>query len=147
MVDCIDGCVKGALGQFIEYLETILVSCLVLIGERIIGSHVDRKLLKMFDELGYFCVPYIRAVFFERESQHEKLGTVNFHSSLQHPFQDILGNKHRHIVIGSPARQNHVGMEADGLCLMGQVIRINADTVASDKPWRVAVKIPLGASS
>ena len=48
------------------------------------------------------------------------------------------------MIVDAPAGQNNLRVIAGTLCAMGQIIRINADAVSSDKTWSKLEEIPLG---
>jgi hypothetical protein len=61
---------------------------------------------------------------------------------LGHPLHDLLGHVNAHAVIDPPPGQNHFRMVADGLGFMGEVVGIDADTVATHQARPEGQKIP-----
>ena len=52
-----------------------------------------------------------------------------------------------HVIIDPSSGQDDLGMIAEGFCLIGQIVRINTDTVTADKTRCKRQEIPLCACS
>jgi GDP-L-fucose synthase len=56
---------------------------------------------------------------------------------------DLVGDVGAHAVVDAPAGQDHLGVVADLLRLVGQVVRVHADAVAAHQPGRNGRKFHL----
>ena len=66
--------------------------------------------------------------------------------ALQHSLEDVLRHEQGHIVVSSTSGEDHVGMKAHRLGLVGRIIGVDTDAVAPDKPGTNKNEIPFGAS-
>ncbi len=57
----------------------------------------------------------------------------------------MLGNVFAHAVVDAPPGQDHVGVVAQHLGLVRQVIRVHTNAVAAHQPGAKRQKVPLGA--
>ena len=57
----------------------------------------------------------------------------------------LRGNISAHVIVQPPAGKNDFWMIAYRLCLVGKIVRIDADAVAADQARPEGQKIPLGA--
>jgi hypothetical protein len=62
-----------------------------------------------------------------------------------HQPEHLVGDIATHAVVGAAPGQDHLGVVADLLRLVGQVVRIHADAVAADQAGAERQEVPLGA--
>ena len=65
--------------------------------------------------------------------------------ALDHQLDDVVGDMLAHGVVDAAAGQQDVGVIPRRLCLLDQVIRIDADAVAADQAGSERQEVPLGA--
>ncbi len=134
---------EGAGGKRVGEAQAIFVQRRILVGNGIVDRHVDEA-FELAHEIGHLGVARVGAILLEGEPHHQDPGVVHFDLGAQHRLDDVASDEARHAVIDAAAGQDHLGMEADRLRLVGQVVRIDADAVAADEARPVGMEIPFG---
>jgi hypothetical protein len=94
------------------------------------------------DHLG---VAHVGAAFLEGEAQHQDARADDVDGLLQHQLDHLPGDVAAHAVVDAPAGEDDFGVVADFLRLVGQVVGIDADAVATDEAGAEGQEVPLGA--
>src|SRR6056300_1690060 len=63
----------------------------------------------------------------------------------QHGFYQFIGYVNSHIRVDAATGQNHIGNIPNGLRAIGQIVGINANTMAADQTWSERQEVPLSA--
>jgi hypothetical protein len=84
------------------------------------------------------------AVFLEGDPEHEDAGTLHPVPLVDHELHDPAGDEDPHVVVDAPPGEYHLGMVADLLRLVSEVVRIDADAVGADETGPERQEVPLG---
>src|SRR5690606_7788773 len=99
---------------------------------------------QFIDDIDHTGIADVRAVLFESQSHHQDLGANNVQLALGHQLSDPASDIASHAVVDTPAGQNHLRVIAHLLRLVGQVVRIDPDTVPANQAGAEIKEIPLG---
>ncbi len=125
--------------------NAIQTLCLIRITLRIDNHRLNAVLAEFLHNVKYLGVAGVRAVFLERESEDRNLcsldGKIIRNEFLDEGLRHILA----HIVVDAAAGKNDLAVIAELLRAVCQVIRIDADAVASDETRLEMKEIPLRA--
>ena len=140
-----DGGVLPLLGQSHKTLQTVCLCGLGHVDPRVV--HIDAGVvgLQGGDDVHYFGVTQIRAIFLEREAQYQHPAGQHRQVLAQHELHRLIGHVTGHAVVDAPPRQYDLGVVTHLLGLVGQVIGVHTDAVAAHQPWPEWQKIPLGS--
>ncbi len=64
---------------------------------------------------------------------------------IAHAPEDLARDIHGHVVVQAPAREDHLGVVADLLRLVRQVVRVHTDAVTAHEARAEWQEVPLGA--
>src|SRR5690625_1949656 len=105
------------------------------------GQVVAPKLVHHVDNAA---VAYVGAVFLEGQGQNQHAGAGPVDAAFGHKAQHFTGHVAAHAVVGAASGQDHFGVKAALLGLVGQVVRVHADAVAADQAGLKGQEIPFG---
>ncbi len=110
-------------------------------------GHRDARLIRLqFPyHIGDAGVSDIGNILFEGKPEYEYFGLPDVHSFGEQSLDGLLGDIETHGIVDVPSGEDHVGMVADLLGLVGEVVGIDPDAVAADEPRREFQEIPLGS--
>src|SRR5690606_38552459 len=97
-----------------------------------------------FDHIHYSGVSDVLAVFLESQAHDENVGVDHVEAPLGHQADDPVRYPGAYAVVDPPAREDHLRMIAHGLGLMGEIIRVDADTVSADQARPEGKEVPFG---
>ncbi len=107
--------------------------------------NLESEPLQCFDQREHLGIAGIGTIFFKRHAEHIRGRSRCGDSLLSHEFQGLACHKMRHAVVDAPTGKNDLGLIADHLGFVGQVVRVNADAVPADKARLERQEIPLAA--
>ncbi len=87
----------------------------------------------------------VRAVLFEGDAQHQGAGPGNAEAPADHQFYQPAGHIAAHVVVYTASRKNDLRMVADGLGLVGQIVRVYAYAVSAYQTGPEGKEVPLGS--
>src|SRR6266436_4919361 len=116
-------------------LETEFVAGLVPVDPRIPNFDLRLVLLETADEVDDLGIAHVRAVLLEGQAHDQNAAADNGKALLHHQPGDAVGDMASHAVVDASAGQDHLGVIADLLGAMSQVVRVDADTMAADETW------------
>src|SRR6056297_2699392 len=137
--------VVGGLFGLGDQVEAVFLSCFLGVGPGVVDVDFEVVVLQRLDDVDDSGVSEVRAVFLEGEAQDEDFCAGAVDALLCHQFDQFAGDVGAHAVVGAAAGQDHLGVEADVLGLVGQVVRVHADAVAADQTGAERQEVPLGA--
>ena len=111
----------------------------------VMDVHLDAIALQFLDYVDDPGVAQVGAVFLEGEAEQQYAGAVNRDIVQGHQSRDLVGDVFAHVVVDAPAGQDHLGVEPDFLGLVGQVVRVNANAVATHQSGPERQEVPLAA--
>src|SRR5690554_5449739 len=117
------------------------------INPRVIALHLHTVILQLADNIYYTGIAYVRAVFLESKPHYQYTGTLYMNALFQHRLNQLAGNISTHAIIQPATGQDDLGVIAHRLCFMGEVIRVNTNTVPPYKTGPEWEKVPLGPGS
>lgn len=109
------------------------------VGERIVHRDVVTMPLQALDDVNHLGIAKIGDVFLEGEPHYENV--TGFAQLVMH----LIRNVGAHAVVDRAARENDPGKLTELLCLVAEVIGIDADAVATDEAGTERQEVPLGA--
>lgn len=71
--------------------------------------------------------------FLERQAEHEDIGIRNLDASLGHQFDHALRHVRAHAVVYAPPGKDDLGMVAELLRFVREIVRIHADAMTADE--------------
>ena len=107
--------------------------------------HGDAVLAQGGDDVHHPGIAQVRAVFLERQAQHQHLGRDRVDALADHQAHGLAGHVGAHAVVGAAPGQDHVRVVAHFLRLVGEVVRVHADAVAADQAGAERQEVPFGA--
>jgi hypothetical protein len=128
-----------------DRLESVLVLGNVRIDPRIVdldARTIDEQLPHHVD---HACVADIGTILLEGEPEHEDPRIAELDALADHQLRDALRDVDAHAVVEPATRQDHFRVVADGLGLVRQVVRINADAMTADQAGPERQEVPLAA--
>ena len=117
------------------------------LGPGIVHRNLQTKLLQFLNNVHHAGIAQIRAVFLERQAQHQHACAFDGNAFLDHQLHHLAGHKNAHGVVDPAAGQNHLRVVPHGLGLVRQVVGIYANAVTAHQTGLERQKIPLGAGS
>src|SRR4051812_35720525 len=120
-------------------LETMLA--LDLLGRRNWVRDLDlvTEPLQPPDEVEAAAVPEVGNILLEGEAEDE------CRAGLAPPIVKLIGDPRAHVVVGLPAREDHLRIVTDLLREVAEVIGVDADAVPADETRFEAEKVPFRA--
>ncbi len=128
-----------------QALQTVFVFGFLDVNPGVVHVHLGVVSAQGFDDVHYFGVAHVRAVFFEGEAKHQHFAAEHWQVFAEHELDGFVGHMARHAVVDATARQNHFGVVADFLRFVRQVIRVYANAVPTHKAGPEGQEVPLGA--
>ncbi len=140
-----DGGVLAGRGQLGQAAQAVFALGLGGVDPGVV--HVDLGVVapQGAHDVDHLGVAQVGAVFLEGQAQHQHLGAQHGQALAQHELDGFVGHVGGHAVVQTPAGQDDLGVVADLLCLVGEVVRIDADAVAAHQAGTEGQKVPLGA--
>ena len=126
-------------------LNAIHLPGLILIDPGIINIDISTICLKFLHDIDNLSIPHIRAIFLEGKAKNQHLRIHHLNLFPQHQFDNLADHIQAHVVIDTSAGKDHFRVIAGFLGLMGQIVRIDTDAVASDQARAKRQEIPLRA--
>ena len=113
---------------------------------RRVNHHGDNSVLpKLPVNIDHLRVSRIRAVLLEGKAQNRHFSVFDGNIRLNQRFHQALRHIFAHVVIDPPAGEDDLGVIPELLRLVGQIIRVYADTVAAHKSRHKGQEIPFRA--
>ena len=110
-------------------------------------EHVDLAVVAAqgVDDVHHPGIAQVRAVFLERQAEHQHPRMHRVDALAQHQLDHLVGHVAAHAVVGAATGQDDLRVVAHLCRLVGQVVRIHADAVAADQARPERQEVPLGA--
>ena len=102
---------------------------------------------QLTDDIDDLAVAEVGAVFFERQTQHIHHAAIQIATRLDERFHSLLGDVGTHAVVDAPPREDDLGVMTKFFRLIGKIVRVNADAMATDQARSEFQEIPFGAGS
>ena len=115
---------------------------LLCIRRLVHNNRINPILTKLLHNIDHLCISGIRAVLLKGEAQNSNPGRFYRYIGFNQVLYHIFGHISAHIVIDTAPGQNDLGMITQFLRLVGEIIRIHADTVASNQAREERKEIP-----
>ena len=96
-------------------------------------------------DIDHTCVAQIGAVFLEGQAQHQHASTLHVHAALGHALHQLGHHIGAHAVVEAAPGQDDFRVVADGLGLVGEVVRVYANAVPAHQAGAKRQEVPLGA--
>ena len=106
---------------------------------------LDVVVAELLDDVDDAGVPQVGAVLLESEAQHQHAGAFDGDAALEHGLDELRHHVGAHAVVQPPTGEDDLGVVADGLRLVGEVVRVHADAVAADQARAEGQEVPLAA--
>src|SRR5512133_755896 len=115
---------------------------LLLASSRI--NYIDSysEISELFYYIHYLRITDISYIFLKGNSHHQNTHPFEILSGSNYFFYSLLSDISAHAVIYKPSGINHLRVITKGFCLEGEIVRINSDTMSSDKSRIKFEKIP-----
>src|SRR5512137_2030957 len=99
------------------------------------------------DDIYHFRVPYICYVFLEGNTHNQYPGVSRILAGSYYLFNGLFSYISSHAVVCETTRIDHMRMVTQRFCLIGEIIRVNPDTMAAYKAGIEPQEIPFGPGS
>jgi len=140
-----DDGVVGALPGRIDGSKAVFVLGFGHIHPGVVYVGLDVVLAQLLDDVDDAGVAQIRAVLLEGEAHDEHTRAFDGDAALEHGLDQLRHHVGAHAVVEAAAGEDDLGVVADGLRLVGEVVRIHADAVAADQARAEGQEVPLAA--
>ena len=90
-------------------------------------------------------VAQVGAVFLEGQAEDEDAAVADADAALQHELDHGLGDVGAHAVVDAPTGEDDLGVIADGDGLVGEVVGVDADAVATHQAGAKGQEVPVAA--
>lgn len=115
------------------------------VGLGIVDVDTATEFLKLADDVDGAGIAQVGAVFLECDPKQQHTGAFDPEALADHALDNTLGDMRSHVVVEPTAGQNDLGMIADLLGFLCEVVRIDADAMTADQTGLERQKVPLGA--
>lgn len=129
----------------LDGLDAVFVVGFVRVDPGVVHVHPHVVFRQFLDHVHHPGVAQVRAVLLEGQAHHQHPGTVHLDAAGQQSLDQLAGHVAAHAVVDAPAGEDHLGVVADGLGLVGQVVGVHADAVAAHQAGPERQKVPFGA--
>src|SRR6185503_3160495 len=126
-------------------IDAVLAARLGRVGHRIVHMHVGAVRDQLLDDVNDTRVAYVRTIFLEREAEDVDVGTLDRRTRLDQLLDRLLGDELAHAVVDAPAGENDLGMVAELVGHVRQIVGIDADTMAADQARPKGQEVPFGS--
>eukprot|EP01022_Parablepharisma_sp_SALTPOND_P004211 TRINITY_DN118_c1_g1_i1.p1 TRINITY_DN118_c1_g1~~TRINITY_DN118_c1_g1_i1.p1 ORF type:complete len:1598 (-),score=548.50 TRINITY_DN118_c1_g1_i1:18136-22929(-) len=140
---CHQGIGARQVGPVLQ-LDAVFVFGVLAGGDRIVDVDFHTIGLQFGHDVDHLGVAQVGAVFLEGQAQHVDLGTLDVETGGNHGLDRLLGHELGHAVVDATTGQDHLRVVAQHLGLVGQVVRVHADAVATDQARTEGQEVPLG---
>src|SRR6266852_6126729 len=127
-----------------EFHPVLVARCLG-IGYRVVYKHLDAIAFQLVGHIDDVRVAQVGNVFLEGQPEHDDLRAFHGIAVADHVLDGLFGNELSHIVVDAPPGEDHLRVVAEHLRLVGEVIGVDADAVASDQAGAEREKVPFGS--
>lgn len=140
-----DDRVVGAGLRLVDRSEPVFVLGLGHVHPRVVHVGLDVVLAEFLDDVDDAGVAQVRAVFLEGEAHDQHARAFDGDAALEHGLDELRHHVGAHAVVEAAAGEDDLGVVADGLRLVGEVVGVHADAVAADQARTEGQEVPLAA--
>ena len=140
-----DGIVGVGLRFVFERCDLVFMFGFGDVDPRVVDVDLGMVAGEFAHDVDDFRVAQVGAALFEGETENEDPGVDYLHLAPGHEFDHFVGHIAGHAVVDAPPGEDDFGVVTDLLCLVGQVVGVDADTVAADQPGPEGQKVPFAA--
>src|SRR6476646_9825562 len=115
------------------------------VGDWIVYVYDCTVRFELAHDVDHPTVADVRAVLLEGKPQHYDVLTADGEACLNQLLDRLFGDEFAHAVVDAPAGQDHLGVVAELLRLMCQIVGVDADTMTADQTGTKRQEIPLGS--
>ena len=140
-----DAGVELLAGQLVHHLDTVFVLHDGRVGPGVVDGDVEVVFLQCLVDVDDLGVAHVGAVLLEGETKDEDVALQNLNAFLQHQLDGLGGNVFTHAVVHSTPGKDNLGIVTITLGALGQIIRVDTDTMATHQSRTERQEVPLGA--
>ena len=135
----------GLLRELSQQIDAVFTRRFLRIDPGVVDIDRYPIVLQFADDIDHPGIAQVGAVFFEGQAKDEDAAAGDINALAHHQLDQRRGDIVAHMVVDTPPGENHFGMVANLLGLVGEVIWVGADAVSADQAGAEREKIPLGA--
>ena len=139
--------VVGAGLRFNNRRDAVFVLRLGGVNPGVVNVGGDVVFPQFLEDVDHPGVAQVRAVFLEGEAHDQHAGAVDVDAAPGHRLDQLRDDVGAHAVVEAAAGEDDLGVVADRLRLVREVVRIDTDAVAADQAGPERQEIPLAAGS
>ena len=148
MSDGKDGCVVVVGGREPgEAVEVVFVEHLFGVGPGVVDVDLGAVLLEFVDDVDHSGVADVGAVLFESDAEDEHFRPFDFVVAGNHEFHHFGGDIFAHVVVEAAPCEDNFRVVTVLLGFLGEVVGVNADTVAADEAGFEGEEVPFCGGS
>ena len=140
-----DDGVVGAGFRFVDRAKAKGGHRLVTVHVGVEHVHRHVELAQLVDDIDDTGIAQVRAVLLERQAHDQYPGILHMDASLGQALDQLIGHVGAHAVIDTAAGQDDLGMVANLLRLVGQIVGVHADAVPAHQARTEGQEVPFGA--
>ena len=138
-----DSAVVAGLG--LDEVEAVFFIGIVRVGPGVVHVNPGAEAAQFGHHVYDAGVAQIRTIFLEGETQHQDGSVHHIKTATEHELDDLAGNVRAHAIVDAAAGKNDFRVAADFLGLVGQVVGVDADAVATDETGAEREEVPFAA--
>ena len=127
-------------------LDAVFVLRFLRIDDGVVDVHFQPVAAQLGNKIRDFGIAKVRAVFLEGKPGDDRFRAVRGEAGLRQALHRHLGDEARHAVVDAPPGEDRLGLVAEHLGSVRQVIGIDADAVAAHKAGMEREEVRLGGS-
>ncbi len=126
-------------------LDAVLVHRLGRIGLGVVAADLDAVGPEFVDDVDDLAVAQVGAVLLERQAEHVDTRALDVAAGGDHLLDGLFGDELAHAVVDAAPGQDHLRVITQHLCLVGQVVRVDADAVPAHQAGLELEEVPFRA--
>jgi hypothetical protein len=139
-----DGIVAAVI-WLLQHVEAVFVFGFFGVDPGIVDLDTGAVPLEFLHDVDHAGVAEVRAVLLEGQAEDQDARAVDGDVALGHQLGNLVSHVGAHVVVDAAAGQDHLGVKADLLRLVGQVVGIDADAVAAHQARFERQEVPFAA--